>query len=399
MGDPGMPKVAPEDVGLSSARLNRINGLMQNYVDEGKLASIVTMVCRKGKVAHFNRFGTQDLTVPTTRDTIFRIYSMTKPITTVAAMMLFEEGLFNLDDPVSRYIPEMADVKVFAGAGAEPKELEREITIRHLMTHTSGLTYGFVGPGPVSNLYNQKKLLRKDYSTQEMIETLVTLPLVSQPGTEWRYSVSTDVLGRFVEVVSGLSLDDFFQTRILGPLGMVDTGFSVREGQLDRFATNYGPAGDGGIKVIDDPMTSQFASPQAFHSGGGGLVSTAADYIRFCQMMLNGGVFNGVRLLGRKTVELMTMNHLPAEMMPIALGASKMPGDGFGLGGAVMVDVAASGSLGSAGTFRWGGAATTSFWIDYQEDLIGMQLTQFMPSNHYRIRTEFRTLVYQSLVG
>lgn len=331
--DSGMPMVAPEDVGLSTTRLHRVNGVMQDYVDEGKLAGIVTMVCRKGKVVHFNCFGTQDLSVPTTRDTIFRIYSMTKPITTVAAMMLFEEGRFQLNDPVSQYIPELADVKVFAGPGVEYKDLEREITIRHLMTHTSGLTYGFLGTSPVDEMYNQANVLRKDQTAQEMVEALVTLPLVNQPGTAWRYSVSTDVLGRLVEVVSGLSLNDFFQSRILGPLGMVDTGFWVRDGELDRFATNYGPGEDGEIKVIDEPETSLFANPQKFYSGGGGLVSTAADYIRFCQMMLNKGEFNGTRLLGRKTVELMTMNHLSPEMMPISLGLLSVAGDGFGLGG------------------------------------------------------------------
>jgi len=384
-----MPKVAPGDVGLSTARLNRINSTMQNYVDEGKLASIVTMVCREGKVAHFNCFGTQDLKVPTTRDTIFRIYSMTKPITTVAAMMLFEEGLYNLDDPVSMYIPELADVKVLAGTSVEPKALEREITVRHLMTHTSGFTYGFLGSSPVDDMYNNSNVLRKDQSIKEMVDALVTLPLVNQPGTVFRYSVSTDVLGRFVEVISGLSLNDFFKTRILDPLGMVDTGFWVREGEVGRFATNYGPSEDGGIRVIDDPATSLFSSPMKFYSGGGGLVSTASDYIRFCQMMLNKGEFNGARLLGRKTVELMTMNHLPSEVMPISLGVSPLKGEGFGLGGAVMVDVTASGCLGRAGTWRWGGAATTSFWVDYEEELIGLQLTQFMPRAHYRIRSEF----------
>lgn len=396
--DPGLPAVAPEDVGLSTSRLYRINTLMQRYVDEGKLASIVTMVCRQGKLAHFNCFGTQDLKVPTQRDTIFRIYSMTKPITTVAAMMLYEEGLFQLDDPVSRFIPELKDVKVFAGAGNEPVALEREITVRHLMTHTSGLTYGFLGGSPVAEMYNQAKVGRPDHTTKEMVQILATLPLVHQPGTAWRYSVSTDVLGRFVEVVSGQSLDEFFSTRILNPLGMGDTGFWVREGEVDRFATNYGSEVGGGIRVIDDPATSKFSSPQKYYSGGGGLVSTAPDYIRFCHMMLNGGVFNGVRLLGRKTVELMTMNHLPNELMPIYLGLSNLAGEGFGLGGAVLLDVAASGSHGSVGNYRWGGAATTAFWIDYREELVGLLLTQFMPTNYYRIRGEFKTLVYQAIV-
>jgi len=348
--DPGLPSVAPEDVGLSASRLHRIDTLMQRYVDEGKLANIVTMVCRQGKVAHFNCFGTHDL--PTQRDTIFRIYSMTKPITTVAAMMLYEEGLFQLDDPVSKFIPELKEVKVFAGEGNELVASEREITIRHLMTHTSGLTYGFLGTSPVDDMYNQAKVGRPDHSSKEMVQILATLPLVNQPGTAWRYSVSTDVLGRFVEVVSGISLDAFFRTRILDPLGMVDTGFWVREGEVDRFATNYGPVVGGGIQVIDDPATSKFSSPQKFFSGGGGLVSTASDYIRFCHMMLNRGAFIGVRLLGRKTVELMTMNHLSDELMPISLGIINLAGEGFGLGGAILLDVATSGSYGSVGTFR-----------------------------------------------
>lgn len=395
--DPGLPTVAPEDVGLSATRLHRINRVMQRYIDEGKLVSIITMVCRQGKIAHFNCFGTQDTKVPTTRDTIFRIYSMTKPITTVAAMMLFEEGLFQLDDPVSDFIPELKDVKVFAGTDVPPEDLEREITIRHLMTHTSGMTYGFLGNSPVEQMYNQAKINRPDHSTKEMVQTLATLPLANQPGAAWRYSVSTDVLGHFVEVVSGMPLNVFFRARILDPLGMEDTEFWVREGQGHRFATNYGPAQEGGIRVIDDPATSKFSSPQKFFSGGGGLVSTASDYIRFCQMMLNGGAFQGVRLLGRKTVELMTMNHLPNELMPISLGLTNLSGEGFGLGGAILLDAAAGGP-GSVGTFRWGGAATTAFWIDYEEELVGLLLTQFMPANYYRIRAEFKTLVYQALV-
>lgn len=396
--DPGIPTVAPEDVGLSAVRLRRINAVMQRYVDEGNLVSIVTMVCRQGKVAHFQCFGTQDQKVPTQRDTIFRIYSMTKPITTVAAMMLYEEGLFQLDDPVADFIPELKDVKVFAGAGVPPVELARPIAIRHLMTHTSGLTYGFLGASPVSAMYNQAKILRPDHSTKQMVQTLSTLPLANQPGEAWRYSVSTDVLGHFVEVVSGMSLDAFFKTRIFEPLGMVDTGFWVREGQGHRLATNYGPAQGGGIRVIDDPATSKFSSPQKFFSGGGGLVSTAADYCRFCHLLLNEGAFRNVRLLGRKTVELMTMNHLPAAIMPISLGLSELPGEGFGLGGAVLLDIPASNSPGSVGTFRWGGAATTAFWVDYREELVGLLLTQFMPANHYRIRSEFKTLVYQAVV-
>lgn len=396
--DPGIPTVAPEEVGLSAVRLRRIGDAMRRYVDEGKLAGIVTMVCRQGKVAHFQCFGTRDQEVPMQRDAIFRIYSMTKPITTVAAMMLYEEGLFQLDDPVADYIPELNDVKVFAGAGVPPADLARPISIRHLMTHTSGLTYGFLGASPVSAMYNQAKILRPDHSTKQMVQTLATLPLANQPGEAWRYSVSTDVLGHFVEVVSGMSLDAFFKTRIFEPLGMVDTGFWVREGQGHRFATNYGPAQDGGIRVIDDPATSKFSSPQKFFSGGGGLVSTAADYCRFCHLLLDGGAFGSARLLGHKTVELMAMNHLSDDIMPISLGPSELPGEGFGLGGAVLLDVPASNSPGSVGTFRWGGAATTAFWVDYREELVGVLLTQFMPANHYRIRSEFKTLVYQALV-
>ena len=321
---------------------------------------------------------------------------MTKPITTVAAMMLFEEGLFQLDDPVSDFIPELKNVQVFAGTDVPPEDLEREITIRHLMTHTSGMTYGFLGNSPVEQMYNQAKINRPDHSTKEMVQTLATLPLANQPGTAWRYSVSTDVLGHLVEVISGMPLNAFFRERILDPLGMEDTEFWVREGQGHRFATNYGPTQEGGIRVIDDPAISKFSTPQKFYSGGGGLVSTASDYIRFCHLMLNGGAFHGVRLLGRKTVELMTMNHLPDELMPISLGLANLSGEGFGLGGAILLDAAAGGP-GSVGTFRWGGAATTAFWIDYEEELVGLLLTQFMPANYYRIRAEFKTLVYQAL--
>ena len=397
--DPGIPTVAPEDVGLSAVRLRRIDAVMQRYVDEGNLVSIVTMVCRQGKVAHFQCFGTQDQKVPTQRDTIFRIYSMTKPITTVAAMMLYEEGLFQLDDPgggfhsgIERCEGLCRRGRATCGVGASHRDsafddphLGADIRV---FGHVAGQCDVQSGenftPGPFDKTDGANAI---DPAAGESTGRGVAVQRFDR--------CASGTLSKWCPACRSTR---FFKTRIFEPLGMVDTGFWVREGQGHRFATNYGPAQGGGIRVIDDPATSKFSSPQKFFSGGGGLVSTAADYCRFCHLLLNEGAFRNVRLLGRKTVELMTMNHLPAAIMPISLGLSELPGEGFGLGGAVLLDIPASNSPGSVGTFRWGGAATTAFWVDYREELVGLLLTQFMPANHYRIRSEFKTLVYQAVV-
>lgn len=380
---------------------------MQGYIEQKKLAGTIAMVARYGKVAYLERFGMMDLEAakPMQFDTIFRIYSMTKPITSVALMMLYEEGQFQLHDPVSKFIPEFAEVKVLASAtqeGFEVAELEREITIWHLLTHTAGLTYDFFEDSPVDAMYREAEILSPlgilKMPLQEMIQRLVRLPLTHQPGTAWRYSMAIDVLGYLIEVISGMSLDVFLEQKILKPLGMEDTDFYVPEAKLGRFAAMYSPTENGGIELLDAPATSPYAKPTRCLSGGVGLISTASDYIRFAQMLLNGGELDGTRLLGRKTIELMTANHLPDELIPIQLQPHTLYGCGFGLGFRVLVNAAQAGLLASEGEFGWGGAASTSFFVDPEERLIGLLLTQLMPSRYYPIRNEFKVLVYQALV-
>lgn len=391
----GLPVVAPEEVGLSTERLKRIRPVMGRYVDENKLAGIMTMVARRGKVVHFEKVGMMDVAKdkPIQFDTIFRIYSMTKPITSVAIMMLYEKGHFQLSDPVSKFIPEFKDLKVFKNETEEGIELahaKREMTIRDLLTHTSGLTYGW-GDQPVDKMYQGAQLFNPDSTLKEMVGKLSRIPLVHQPGTTWEYSVSTDVLGYLVEVISGMSFDAFLEREIFKPLGMVDTSFHVPDEKVDRFAELYRPADDGGLQVVETAPLG--AGPQRmFFSGGGGLFSTAADYVRCCQMLLNGGELEGSRLLGRKTIELMTMNHLPPELHPF-----EQAGAGFGLGFAVLTDVAQSAILGSEGSFRWGGAASTTFWIDPKEELIGLLMTQLMENPH-PFQQQFKVLTYQAIV-
>ena len=384
----------PEKVGLSSARLERINTLMQDYVDEGKLAGVVTMVARRGKVAHFERFGLMDIETrkPMQLDTIFRIYSMSKPITSVAVMMLYEEGRFLLNDPVSKYTPEFKDLKVFikkTEEGLELTDLEREITIRDLLSHTAGLGYGWNDDPAFVELYEEADLFNRKGTIKDMVEKLTKLPLLHQPGTKWHYSVSVDVLGYFVEVISGIPFDQFLEGRIFKPLGMKDTAFYVPEESWDRFPTSYEPDENGGIKVNDAVSPSRYLRPPSLFSGGGGLVSTAEDYMRFSQMLLNGGELDGTRLLGRKTVELMTINHVPEEIRP---------GIGFGLGFLVVLDVAKTEELGSVGKFGWAGYAYTRFFIDPKEELIGVFMTQLAKNDEYTTHEEFRVSVYQSIV-
>ncbi len=402
-GRRSMDTITPEEAGFSARRLSRIGAVMQRYVDQNKLAGLITVVARRGKVVHLERFGMMDVEAakPMQFDTVFRIYSMTKPITSVALMMLYEDGHFQLHDPVSKFIPEFADIKVFSGAtkeGFRVTELEREITIWHLLTHTAGLTYDFFEDSPVDAMYLEADLHRPDTTLEEMIHRLVKLPLVHQPGSAWRYSMATDVLGYLIEVISETSLDVFLEQKILKPLGMEDMDFYVPEAKLGRLAAAYGPTENGGIELLDAPATSQYCSPPRFLSGGHGLVSTASDYMRFAQMLLNGGELDGARLLGRKTVELMTINHLPDELVPIQVPPHTLHGCGFGLGFRVVVNAAQAGLLTSEGEFGWGGAASTSFFVDPREELIGLLLTQLIPSRYYPIRNQFKGLVYQALV-
>jgi len=396
--DAGIPIASPDEVGLSSARLERINTVMQSYVDQEKYAGLITMVARRGKVAHFECFGMMEREANKAMkpDTIFRIYSMTKPITSVAIMMLYEEGRFQLNDPVSKFIPDFKNLKVFVKeteSGPELADLERAMTVKHLLTHTSGLTYGFDPNSPIDVMYQEAGVLDHNGTLGDMAQKLAKLPLLHQPGSAWHYSVSTDVLGYLVEAISGSSFDVFLEERIFKPLGMIDTGFHVPQEKIDRFAAVYGPAEGGGIKVIDAPETSRFSKPASFFSGGGGLVSTASDYVRFAQMLLNKGELDGNRLLGRKTVEFMTINHVPEGFHPFESKAA-----GFGLGFSIQTDVAQSGILSSKGSFGWGGAADTGFWVDPEEEIIGLIMPQFMPSGYYPAKQDFRVLVYQAIV-
>ena len=388
--DYGLPRAVPEEIGMSAARLERIAPTMQRWVDAGKIPCALTMIAREGKLVHFQKIGWQDIAsaTPIEFDTIFRIYSMTKPITSVAVMMLYEEGHFQLTSPVSEFIPAFKDMKVYANHGDAIVDTEREMTIKHLLTHTSGIIYGGDWIHPINDRYREATFFAGDLAN--MVNELGKIPLLHQPGDAWNYGMSTDVLGYLVEVVSGMPFAEFLKTKILDPLGMVDTDFSVPEEKADRYATVYEPTEDGGIQVLDNPPVSK--DPLSFfHAGGAGLQSTAADYLRFCQMMLNEGELNGNRLLGRKTVELIRMNHIAEDWQPLWRS-----GCGFGLGFAVVTDVAETQSLGSVGTYSWGGLASTTFWIDPVEDLIAIFMTQLIGDSPFH--AQFRVLTYQAII-
>ena len=378
----GLPMAVPEAVGVSAERLERIRPVMQGYVDEGHLPGFLTVVARRGKIVHFETIGMRDVenNKPVEPDTIFRIYSMSKPITSVAVMILYEEGHFQLGTPVSKFIPEFKNMEVYNEDQTEILETENEITIKHLLMHTAGLTYGW-GNKPVDERYKASKIFEPNTTLVDMVKKLSDIPLVHEPGERWTYGVSVDVLGYFVEVVSGMPFEEFLQTRLFGPLGMVDTGFSVPLEKIDRYAALYRHNREEGQKqrVKDAPLANDEVS--FFPSGGGGLVSTAADYMRFSQMLLNGGELDGVRILGKKTVELMRYPHHD---------------DWFGLGFAVVTDKEPPNTLESVGNFSWGGAAATTFWIDPEEELIGLLFTQLL-NNPHPFQQQFKVLTYQTL--
>ncbi len=398
----------PEDVGLSSRQLDRVTAWAERWVAEGKLPGVTTMVARRGKTVHAQSCGLATIATGQTMalDTIVRIYSMTKPLTTVAAMMLYEQGLFQLDDPIARTLPYFSGMRVAAGGQRgkiDTVPAARDITFRDLMTHTSGLTYGFMQSTLVDALYRDMGIdfQTAETSLAELVEKLAGLPLLAQPGAEWNYSVATDVLGHLVAVLSGEPFGTFLERRVLAPLGMVDTAFHVPPEKAPRFAANYARGPDGKLAVIDDPAASRYLKPRAICSGGGGLVGTAADYMRFCQFMLNRGELDGVRLLGRKTVELMTSNHLRGDMAAMGMprfSESSYEGVGFGLGFSVMLDPARAQIVGSPGEFAWGGAASTAFWVDPAEDMAVVLLTQLTPSSTYPIRRELRALTYAAII-
>ena len=406
-----------ETQGMSRERLARIERFIdESYVANGKLPGALVQVWRRGELALNSVLGVADRErqVPLAEDSIFRIYSMTKPVTSVAIMMLVEQCKIALDDPVSKYIPAWEKLGVHAGGFMESfqtKPAARPMLVVDLLRHTSGLTYGFQQNTNVDAAYRKLKLgeLATEGTLDEMIDKLAGLPLEFSPGEAWNYSVSTDVLGYLVGKVSGIPFETFLKERIFEPLGMVDTGFHVPEDKVARFCACYA-IGVLGSKVIsnkgpmlqDDPRASPYLKPPSFISGGGGLVSTAADYMRFARMLLQGGELDGVRLLGPKTLKLMTANHLPGGVDLPAMSRSMFSeatydGVGFGLGFATTVTPASTLIPGSAGDFFWGGAASTFFWVDPQEDLIGLFLTQLLPSSAYPVRRQLRTLVYSAI--
>ena len=399
----------PESAGLDSSRLQHLDRhLQQRYLDSGKLPCALTLIERGGQLVHLSTLGRMDVERerPLQQDTIFRIYSMTKPITSVAIMMLVEEGRIGLDDPVHRYIPQWRDLAVYEAGFIgtfRTRPVAAPMRIVDLLRHTSGLTYGLQQRTNVDAAYRKFGFGDPAGTTTlaGMIEGLAKLPLEASPGAVWNYSVSTDVLGYLVGSVSGLPFEEFLRQRIFMPLGLVDTDFYVPAEKISRLAACYVATADGRMKLQDDPQSSRYLQPPTFISGGGGLVSTAADYLRFCRMLLNGGVLDGVRLLSPKTIELMTANHLPGgkelpDLSTSLFSETSYAGVGFGLGFAVTIDPARSLIPGNAGDYSWGGLASTYFWIDPRAQLIVIFMTQLMPSTLYNIRRELRTLVYSA---
>lgn len=397
--DPGLPVAAPGEVGISAERLARIGPAMQRYIDRRLVPGTVTLVARRGKVVHFEARGFMDVerAVPMRVDAIFRIASMSKPVTSAALMMLWEEGLFHLDDPVADYLPEFADVRVSttgdaSGESGELVEPRSPMTIRQLLTHTAGLANAWIG-----NTAHYARTFEgaDDGDLDGYVRRLASLPLNYHPGEAWQYSAATDVVGRLVEVLSGRPLDRFLEERIFRPLDMPDTRFFLDERHAERLSTQYTPGEDGTIRLQDPGSIESrwIAGPKSLFRGAGGLVSTARDYARFQQAILNGGELDGIRILGPLTVSLMLENHIGG-LVPWLTG----PGFGFGLGYAVVTDRGAAGTPMSLGAAFWGGAYATLSWIDREQELVGVFMTQVRPYDHIAIRQDFRTLAYQAVV-
>lgn len=395
-----LPKSNPEEAGISGERLERVRALLSRYIQKGEIAGAVSLVARKGRLVHLEAQGVMDLETrrPMRTDTIFRLASMTKPITSLAVMMLHEEGHFLLDDPISKFLPEFRSPKVaIANApherfsdGFRTVPAAREITIRDLLTHTAGLASG--SGGPTLALSKGMAEFRKPERTMaEYITELAKLPLNFHPGTAWEYGPATDVLGRLVEVISNQTLDQFFRTRIFEPLGITDTFFYLPDDRLPRLATAYRKAGTG-LEKLTAPGPA--ARNGRFHAGAGGLAGTAEDYLRFCQMLLNGGQLDGKRLASRKTIEAMTANHIGQ----LPMWDDSLRSYGFGLGFRVRRQLGQSLTLGSVGEYGWGGAYGTYFWVDPKEQMIGILMIQLMPYAHVNIRPEFQNAATQAIV-
>jgi CubicO group peptidase (beta-lactamase class C family) len=392
-----LPGAKPEDVGLSSERLARMNKAIHEYVDAGRTPGVVTLIARHGKVVHVDAYGKADLATgrPTRADDLFRMFSMTKPITSVALLMLYEEGKFQLTDPLSRYFPAFADVKVFAGMGPQGMRLDslrRPITIQDVFRHTAGFSYGF-GASPVDKAYQDANVMGKDLN--DLMDKVAKLPLLNQPGDRWEYSVAHDVQAALVEKLSGQKFDEFVRQRIFRPLEMRDAMFKVPADKLSRVPALYSKDRSGKL-VVDTSDLGRDYGDKVF--GGLSISTTASDYAIFAQMLLNKGQLNGVRLLSPKTVELMATNHVS----PAALAAGSQtiglgPGTGYGLGVSVLMNPAERGNLGSVGEFGWSGAASTHVLIDPKEDLVAIYCTQLL--GDFAVRAEFATMLYQSIVG
>lgn len=401
--------------GLDADRLERITDHMQrNYIGPAKIAGCQIAIARHGHIAYNKSFGMMDIerNRPTRDDTIYRIYSMTKPITSVALMTLYEQGHFQLNDPVSRFVPSWKNHRVWvSGEGADmvTEAPARPITFRDVLSHMAGLTYGGGLPGvgvqhPIDNIYRTLRI-RSAGTTDTMMEfmdKLSQVPLRYQPGQAWMYSLATDVCGALVEIISGKPFAQYLQDVIFGPLGMVDTAFHVAPEKHDRFAANYERGADKRLKLLDDPATSAFSKPVAFKSGGGGLTGTTADYMRFCEMLRRGGELDGHRILGPRTLAIMHMNHLPGskDLTQVAIGGfseTANEGVGFGLGFASTMDQVATGGLGT-GDYYWGGAASTIFLVDPNEDLTMVFMTQLMPSGTFNFRGQLKSLIYSAII-
>ena len=391
----GLPHARPADVGLIAAPLERIAGWLQATVDSGKLPGAVAVVARHGKVAYVASIGAMN------PGAVFRIYSLTKPIASAAVMQLYESGKLRLDDPVSKYIPSFAQVKVFAGGSADQpllRDPDRPITIADLLTHTSGLTYGFIGNTPVDTIYRRANLFGPTWTIAQLSDSLAHLPLAFSPGTRWNYSFGIDVLGRVVEVVSGTTFDRYLDSAIFQPLGMQMTAFHATPAMEEHILPMYSRGTDGKLHEATPLLSPEFTAEGRVFSGGGGLLSTPDDYLRFAQMLLNRGQVNGRRILKAETVDLMMQNHLPPGLTPIHVTPDWPPGpSGFGYGGAVRVEGDSS-VPGTAGTFRWAGAAATFYWVDPKTDLIAMFWTQYMPiADMWSQDAKFQRLVYAAI--
>jgi CubicO group peptidase (beta-lactamase class C family) len=401
--------------GLDAGRLERITEHFErNYIANNKIAGCQISVARHGHLAYFKSFGQMDRerAKPTRDDTIYRIYSMTKPITSVALMTLYERGYFQLNDPVHRYAPSWKNHRVWVSGEGPDMVTEapgRAITFRDVLSHTAGFTYGGGLPGvglqhPIDKIYRELKIrsIGGQDTMEAFMDKLGQVPLRFQPGTAWMYSLATDVCGALVEIISGKPLAQYLQDEIFGPLDMKDTAFHVAPDKLDRFAANYDRGPDKQLRLIDDPQASDFAKPPGFYSGGGGLTGTSADYLRFCEMLRRGGELDGHRVLGPRTIELMQMNHLPGDrqLTELAIGSfseTAYDGVGFGLGFASTLSEVEAGGLG-AGDYYWGGAASTIFWVDPIEDLSVVFMTQLMPSGTFNFRGQLKNLVYSAII-